>query len=108
VPELEPRAIGILLAFIVGTGVVYSGVTTFRVFFVKLPDTPDWSDRFWYGVLPLTAYLLLSGATAAIWFVPAKAAHAIGGAAIFLLLVGIRDAWDLATFLVAMNKEPNR
>jgi hypothetical protein len=109
VPGLTPEAVGVVLVVCAAAGLIYATVTMFRVFLVKVRDAaPDRSDKIWYGILPVAAYLLLTGAAAAIWLAPKIAAHAIGAAAFLLLLIGIRDAWDLATFLVTMAKDQNR
>ena len=42
----------------------------------------------------------LVGAAGAVWFIPHGAAYAIGAIMLALLLIGIRDAWDLATYLL--------
>jgi hypothetical protein len=58
-----------------------------------------WTDPWWYGVAPSVAYLALAGTTALAW---ARIAHATYFAALclmVLLLVAIRNAWDLVTWL---------
>jgi len=44
-------------------------------------------------------YLALAGAAAAIWLAPAMALYIMAATLLVLLLLGIRNAWDLATTL---------
>jgi hypothetical protein len=81
-------------------GFTYSLVTTMRIFGIKDTDLPDWEDKIFYGIIPTIFYLFLAGATAAIWIAPMNATLFIGAVMLLLLLIGIRNAWDLATFLV--------
>ncbi len=100
VPNLAPEAAGAGIALCAAAGLFYSTRTAMRVFRVTLDQPPDWEDKIFYGLLPVVTYLGLAGSAAAVWLAPASAAHAIGATMLFLLLVGIRNAWDLATYLV--------
>jgi len=62
--------------------------------------TADLEDWVWYTVLPLVAYGLIAAAAIVLMFAPGKALFAIGGSVVLLILIGIRDAWDVVTFLV--------
>jgi uncharacterized oligopeptide transporter (OPT) family protein len=68
-------------------------------------DIPDWEATLFYGIVPAITYFLLACATASIWIAPISAALFIGAVMLFLLLIGIRNAWDLATFLVTRNQD---
>ena len=60
---------------------------------------PEWDDWLWYGALPLLAYSALL--VSAILF-PSHATSALFGIAaslVLLLAVGIRDAWNLVTWM---------
>ena len=106
-PGLPVEAVGVLIAICALLGLSYAAVTVVRVFSIKVDDAPDWEDKIFYGITPVIAYVLLACATAAIWIVPMSAALFIGAVMLFLLLIGIRNAWDLATFLVSRNRESN-
>ncbi len=61
--------------------------------------TPDLSDWTWYTVLPFVAYgALLTGAIG-LAVTPADALFAIAGGVLLLIFIGIRNAWDVVTFL---------
>ena len=56
-------------------------------------------DWLWYMALPLLAHILLMVAAFVLRENPASALYIVGSAMILLLLVGIRNAWDMVTFL---------
>ena len=56
----------------------------------------DWS---WYMAFPLLSNLLLIVAALMLPGNPAQALYIVGAAMIVLLLTGIRNAWDMVTFL---------
>ncbi len=56
-------------------------------------------DWLWYMALPLLAAVLLIVAAFVLLEDSAAALYIVGSAMILLLLVGIRNAWDMVTFL---------
>jgi hypothetical protein len=63
-----------------------------------------WSDLWTYGVAPAAIYLGLCATTAAIWTGAAWAAYAVAALVLALLLLGIRNAWDLVTWIAPRTK----
>jgi hypothetical protein len=61
--------------------------------------TPDREDWLWYSILPLAAYVAIAGGAIALPGAPVTALFALGGGVISLIFVGIRNAWDIVTFL---------
>jgi hypothetical protein len=59
-------------------------------------DREDW---VWYTLLPLAAYGSLVAGAAALFSDPAKGLFALAGGALLLIFIGIRNAWDIVTFL---------
>ena len=100
-PGLPFTAVGVLVALCATLGFIYSFVTTMRIFGIKDLDVPDWEDKTYYGIMPTIAYLLLAGAAGAVWFAPMSAALWIAILMLAILLIGIRNAWDGATYLVS-------
>jgi len=103
-PGLPLMAAGTLIALCALVGWLYAVVTAIRVFRIRIDDPPDWEDKTFYGIMPAIAYFLLACATATIWIAPMSAALFIGAVMLFLLLIGIRNAWDLATYLVTRRR----
>jgi hypothetical protein len=99
-PGLPIEAIAAVVGLCALLGLTYSLVTTMRIFAIQDLDLPDWEDKIFYGILPAIVYLSLAGAAAAVWFAPMMAALSIAIVMLAILLVGIRNAWDLATYLV--------
>jgi len=60
------------------------------------PDLEDWS---WYTALPLLAYTAILGGAIALPFVAAGALYALAGGALLLIFIGIRNAWDVVTYI---------
>jgi hypothetical protein len=56
-------------------------------------------DWLWYMTFPFLAQVLLIVAAFALQGNPAPALYIVGAAMVMLLLVGIRNAWDMVTFL---------
>jgi hypothetical protein len=66
----------------------------------KAPQPPHWSDHWCYGVAPVAMYLGLTSVIAAtFWGRSSWAPYALGGLLLSLLLLGIRNAWDLVTWM---------
>jgi len=88
-----------LLLGLLGLGmVVYSIIVMRRM--RRVPNyqstLEDWS---WYIAFPLLANLLLILAAFMLPKNPSSALYMVGSAMMLLLLVGIRNAWDMVTFL---------
>jgi len=108
VPGLSPPAVAVMFGACAIAGLVYSVVTTIRLCRSGWEDPiPGWSDKCFYGFLPSIIYVGLTGAAAAVPFLESKAVFAISAISLALLLVGIRNAWDLATTL-AQNAHERR
>jgi hypothetical protein len=67
---------------------------------------PDMEDWVWYTVLPFAAYgAILAGAIALLAF-PREALFSLASGVMVLIFIGIRNAWDIVTFLATGG--PNR
>ncbi len=61
--------------------------------------TADLEDWIWYNVLPFVAYgALLAGGTM-LKAVPLQTPFVLGGAVLTLIFLGIRNAWDVVTYI---------
>lgn len=67
--------------------------------------TSHWSDLWGYGVAPFAACTGLAVSCAAIWFAPGWAARGIAASVMVMLLIAIRNAWDLVTWITAKGDE---
>ena len=67
-----------------------------------------WSDLWGYGVAPLAVSLALLVSITAIWFAPDWAPRGIAASLIATLLMAIRNAWDLVTWISARGDQLGR
>ena len=88
-----------LLLGLVGLGTVFYSIIVLR----RMRRVPHYQstreDWLWYLVLPLLAHVSLIVAAFVLPENPAPALYIVGSAMIMLLLVGVRNAWDMVTFL---------
>lgn len=67
--------------------------------------TPVLEDWLCYGILPLVSYVGLVVAAAALASSPVPALFAIAGIMLLLLVDGLHNAWDIATFLAVQPSQ---
>ena len=100
VPTLTPFSLALLLGIGGVAGAVYAMVVATRIWSLKL----DLSDRAFYVVLPILAYALMAGAALmACWYVE-PTFETLAVALVALLIIGMRNAWDMGTFMIARNR----
>jgi hypothetical protein len=68
--------------------------------------TPDVEDWIWYTVLPFSAYAATFCGAMGLFVRPAGALFVIAGGVVLLVFIGIRNAWDVVTFLVIRGGPP--
>jgi len=66
-------------------------------------ESSHWSDFWWYGFWPCVIYVALGAAGGAEWLRPTAAPYGIAGALLALMLISIHNAWDLVTWISAMQ-----
>jgi len=83
-------------------GIVYSGrvLAGFRQH-----EGTDQSDLLWYAILPLFAYAALVVVAAMAWCDAVASLDLLAAVLAFLLIAGIRNAWDMIVFLVARPRD---
>lgn len=105
-------SVSLLLGLLSLGTALYMIVVMWRM--MRIPDyrstLEDWA---WYFVLPFLAHVALIVAAWILAEDPNRALYIIGAAIILLLLVGIRNAWDMVTFLAvershAQNEKRNK
>ena len=105
-PGMPPAAAAVILGICAIAGLSYTVLTTIRLCRSGWEDPiPGWSDKCFYGFCPTIVYVALAGAAVAVPFSERKAVFAIGAGALGLLLLGVRNAWDLATTLAQYAHE---
>jgi len=88
-----------LLLGLLGLGMVFYSIIVMR----RMRRVPHYQstleDWLWYMALPLLANVLLIAAAFMLPKDPSPALYIVSSAMMLLLLVGIRNAWDMVTFL---------
>ena len=81
------------------TGLSYGMIATHRA--GRQQDYhPVWEDWLWFFILPTSIYVVLFIAALLLHTTAPLALYLIAAAALGLLFVGIRNAWDTVTYLV--------
>jgi hypothetical protein len=91
-------AVSFLLGFL-GLGMVFYSIIVLRRLRGVSHYQSTLEDWLWYMIFPLFAHVSLVVAAFLLPGNPAFALYIVGSAMILLLLVGIRNAWDMVTFL---------
>jgi AcrR family transcriptional regulator len=99
-PISDPRLLAALAAGMGAVGLVYSWRVWRRMVDGGIAPAIDREDQFWYVVAPAAAYAVLAGAGIAIYLAPQTAGAILAIAAWLLLLAGIRNAWDMTTWVL--------
>ena len=67
-----------------------------------VPEAEDW---LWYTVVPMLAYLIIIVSALRLLRDPTSALFGIGGATMLLIFLGIRNAWDVVTYVTIVQPE---
>ena len=97
-PELPARFVGPALAACALAGLLYSVWVCARLSQNKL-EGQHWSDFWYFGAAPVATYLALGATAAAVWMAPATVPYDAAFLLLVLMLLSIRNAWDLVTWL---------
>lgn len=100
-PEITPRALAVIAGAVAIAGLVrgcfvMAGIARWSK---SEPEAPHWSDVWCYGAIPSLFYLLLAVVAAGFWGAQAWAGDALAAAIVALLLISIRNEWDLVIWL---------
>jgi hypothetical protein len=91
-------SLSLLLGLLALGMVLYSLIVLRRMW--RVPNYQSTlEDWLWYMAFPLLAHVLLIVAAFVLPKNPSLALYIVGSAMLLLLLVGIRNAWDMVTFL---------
>lgn len=66
---------------------------------------PDLEDLTWFTILPLVAYLSILAGAMGLPGTPVGAMFALATGVLLLIFIGIRNAWDVVTFLAIEGPE---
>jgi len=85
------------------SGIIYAGIVARRMR-VQTFYNPEYEDWLFYALLPLAAYAALALSAFAAPVHTCEALFGVGSAALTLLFIGIRNAWDSVAYHVFVGK----
>ena len=97
IPTQTPQSLGLSIGLLGAGGAIYSIFIVVRLF---RDDVPDLADHLGYGMLPLAAY----GAVLVTRSAP-SGVYVLASAFLLLLMVNIRNAWDLTLAFIKRQSE---
>ncbi len=98
-------ALGLLIGADGLFGFVYCGLVWRSMVRHGLSRTIDVQDRLGYAALPAVGYVLVIAAGIALAWQDGIGCDVLGVGAGLLLLVGIRNAWDMTTFIIMRRQD---
>jgi hypothetical protein len=101
VPTLTPGALAVLLGGGGIAGIVYCFVVAGRIWHMRL----DHDDRVFYVVLPLLAYGAMAVAALMECGKGWPVLETLAVSLVALLVIGIRNAWDMASFMIMRDPD---
>lgn len=109
-PGLPMPAIGVLFGVVGLVGLTFAVRSSIGI---RQPppagtEGPHWTDFWMYGVAPAAIYVGIVVASAALWFGAEWAPFAVAALLLSLMLIAIRDAWDLLTWIAPRSKDNAR
>ena len=99
IPSHTPVTLAALLALLALAGAVYSA-RVWIALFVRRSFDVDVVDRLFYALIPIVGYLLMLLSACTLLVQSGLALDLLAAALIILLLAGIRNAWDMMTWIV--------
>ena len=100
-PTLTPVTLAILLGIGGTAGAVYAVIVATRIWKMNL----DLADRACYVFVPVLAYSAIAAAAFLESWAVAWTFDTLAVALVVILMVGMRNAWDMATFMITRNRE---
>jgi hypothetical protein len=101
VPTLTPPALVIILGAGGIAGALYGIKVAVRIRTMNL----DLSDTAFYMALPILAYVAMVAAAAMVFRHTGPAFETLAASYVLLLIVGMRNAWDMANFMITRQAE---
>jgi len=87
-------------------GVVYELGVMYRTKRLTMykADLEDWA---WYTILPFVAYVVILASAVMMYSISVQALFALAAVVVLLIFIGIRNAWDVVTYIaIEYHDEP--
>ena len=103
-PGVDAETGGLLVGVTGLVGVATSARVVYHLAIARSFPGAHWTDLWCYGVAALAADTALTVAASAVWWSTTRMADlAIAASLVAILLITIRNAWDLVTWISAVN-----
>jgi hypothetical protein len=102
-PQTSPGGLGVLLLILGIVGIVYMIFSRAHRFWRE--NELGYDDLFWYVALPYLAYITIGVSAAGVWKTAAYGLYSMAGAMLLLLIIGIRNAWDLVIYNIQRSSD---
>ncbi len=99
IPHISLGVVSIMASVCAVTGIIYAAVVAKLLRGDPPPPGFDWTDFWFYGVGPFLLYLLMAVTALCFWIKPTAIPLAVGLLMLGLLILSVRNAWDLVTYL---------
>jgi len=99
-PGITPRVFATVCAAVAAWGLWRGVQSIVGIRALAGEDAPHWTDAWFYGVIPTLLYLALGGVAGGLWSGAKSAVDGVAAVVVALLLVTVRNEWDLVTWLV--------
>jgi hypothetical protein len=86
-------------------GIAYSILIWLRMARHGITPTIDIPDRLWYGLTPIAVYGVMVASGIALGFHHPVGLNLLAVALLLLLLIGIRNAWDMTIWIIDRKRE---
>jgi len=106
VPHITARQFALVSAACAAWGLARGLMTIRGIGALCGGDTPHWTDAWYYGVIPSLLYLALGIVASGFWTGQGWARDGLAVAITGLLLLSIRNEWDLVTWLAPKPEGP--
>lgn len=103
VPWSSSRPLGAALAFLGLAGLGY--LMTTGAYARWRESDLGFDDFIWYIMLPFLAYTVMLPIAAGMWSAKWWALYGMGAVVVLLLIIGIRNAWDVVLFMASQTQE---
>ena len=98
---------GILLGIAGVGGLVYGSRVLLRMA-RRTTYRPEFEDWLWYAITPLVAYIAIFASAVFLFIDPVPALIALAASTIALIFMGIRNAWDVVTFIAVESSSEEK
>jgi hypothetical protein len=99
IPDMTATMFAAACAVVAAWGLLRGANSIVGIWNLRGTDAPHWTDVWFYGVLPTILYAVLAVVAWAFWIGAGWAVNAVSVVITGLLLVSIRNEWDLVTWL---------